>query len=306
LASVALVLTLGAAACGPQVLVPGDESTTAESTGPATTTVATLTTTTATTIASTADVATMTDEGPSTTTLEGSSSSDAGDDFPCAFYACPPDVGDPTECDLFAQDCPVGEKCAPWFEDSPYGTRCVPVAPDPGAAGDACAWIDGVDDCDFGLLCWVRDGETEEGTCVPQCGGTLREPTCPEAGQVCAILNDELVTVCFDACDPLLGDCPADSGCHRVVMDFVCIWTYEPGVYGDACYYVNDCDPGHTCLAETSFPACATGGCCTPFCDVTQAEPCPEAELGVACVPVFEEGMAPAGHEDVGVCALPP
>jgi hypothetical protein len=308
--SVALAFTLCAAACGPQVLVPVDESTTAASTGPTTPSTTTTNITTGPTIPATTS-GPMTEEGPATTTIAASSSSsDDSDDAPCAFYACIPDQGDISQCDLFAQDCPEGEKCVPWKYGGFGGwdgTNCIPIADDPGAAGDLCTTEDGYDDCGEGLLCFGVDPVAMQSTCLPQCGGTMREPTCPEEGQVCSITNDDLLTLCFDACDPLLGDCPEGFGCYPTndYSEFVCVWTNEAGVYDDPCAYINDCTLGYTCQSEINLPTCEDLACCSPYCDVTLAEPCPEAELGVVCVPWFEDGMAPPGHEDVGVCVLP-
>ena len=45
-----------------------------------------------------------------------------------------PDGGtEPTDCDIWAQNCPRGEKCMPWANDDGYGwsaTRCTPIDDD--------------------------------------------------------------------------------------------------------------------------------------------------------------------------------
>ena len=48
---------------------------------------------------------------------------------PCGFF-CPPDGGDEFfECDLFAQDCPAGEKCMPWANDGTEVWNAIPKWP---------------------------------------------------------------------------------------------------------------------------------------------------------------------------------
>ncbi|MCX4240424.1 hypothetical protein [Paraliomyxa miuraensis] len=307
LASVTLALGLGVAACGPSIAVETDASSSGDVTTTSTSTTSTSTTSTSTTLTTNITV----DDGPSVTSIASTTAeSDSNDDCPVAFYgACPPDTGAVFECDLFAQDCRPGEKCVPWSYDGGGwdGTNCIPVASDPGAAGDACTMQDGFDDCDVGLLCWVTDLETNQWTCHSQCGGSLRAPTCPEPAQICSITDDGLLNLCLQACDPLLGDCPGGAGCYPTnsQSDFVCMWTGVEGVYGESCEYINGCSAGHACIDGSVFPACEDFACCTPYCDASLAEPCPEAELGVVCMPWFE-GMAPPDHENVGACVLPP
>jgi hypothetical protein len=45
-------------------------------------------------------------------------------------------------------------------------------------------------------------------------------------------------------------------------------------------------------------------GCCSPLCDLT--DPMPPCLPDQVCLPWYEAGMAPAGYENVGACALPP
>jgi hypothetical protein len=316
LASVTLALTLGAAACGPQAVpeqTDTSSSTTAEDTGPSpSTTVGTTvgTTTVGTTVAPT------TDDGPAMTTIEASSS-DSSDDNPCAFYAgCPPDVDTGAyECDVFQQDCPEGEKCLPWANDggsSWNATRCSPVAPDPGAPGEPCtvegSGVSGIDSCDVGAMCFHVDVRTNEGVCVTQCTGSFEAPYCDTRGQVCASGSDGLIALCYDACNPLDPACAAGTGCHPEYPDaFICRPTSDgTGTHGDECFTDESCASAHACLDASSFPACTGLACCSEFCDTTAGLPCPGADQGVVCQPWYEEGMAPAGYENVGACVLPP
>lgn len=77
----------------------------------------------------------------------------------------------------------------------------------------------------------------------------------------------------------------------------------EMGAYGDPCENFNTCDPGLACLNPEYVPDCKAGGCCSPFCDTSEANTCPGD--GQKCIAWFEEGMAPPGYETVGVCGVP-
>lgn len=304
IASVTLALTLCAAACGPQV-DPGqtDGNSTVADTGPITTSPVT------TTVG-------PTDDGPAMTTIASTSTGlDSSDDSPGSFYAVRPDIDPFADCDVFAQDCPPGDKCMPWADDG--GTtwnaaHCVPIAPDPGAPGDACmvegSPTSGIDDCDISVMCFHVDPATNEGICVAMCTGTPGNPECPEVQQSCVLGSDGVLALCIDSCDPLASTCPAGQGCYPPPSSngFVCIPTGTPGVYGDECLGIDECDSGHVCIDSAALPNCAGAGCCSEYCDVTAPEACPEAGLGATCQSWYEPGMAPAGLENVGVCALPP
>lgn len=90
------------------------------------------------------------------------------------------------ECDLVAQDCPRGLKCAPWSNDGSMAwnsTHCTPVEAEVGQPGDPCtveAPYSGFDDCALGAVCWDADPVTHEGVCVALCDQALMpDPGCP-------------------------------------------------------------------------------------------------------------------------------
>jgi hypothetical protein len=261
---------------------------------------------------------------------ESSSSSESqGDDededgTTCSFIGCGTDTdetcggsgGAACECDVWAQDCPEGEKCAPWANDggtSWNATRCVPIDRTPGQPGDACSaeggGLSGFDDCAEGSMCWDVD-ETGIGACISFCTGNEASPLCEDTDTSCVIANDGVLILCLPSCDPLLSDCADGSGCYPTENSFVCVFDSggETGAYGDACEFTNVCDPGLWCAPAQAVPDCATVGCCTPFCDQsdeTASESCPGAAGGQECVPWFDEGQVPPGFEDVGSCMIP-
>jgi hypothetical protein len=222
--------------------------------------------------------------------------------------------GGPPMCDIWAQDCPEGEKCMPYAKDgggSWNATRCSPLAENPGLAGDPCtvdgSAVSGIDDCGLGLLCWFVDNETGEGTCLSMCEGSEASPSCP-AMQLCDISNEGVLILCLDTCDPVLVDCAPGLICFPSSMGlFICDFdaSGEEGAYGEPCEFINVCDPGLYCANPESVPGCNAGGCCSEFCDINGENTCSGQDMGQVCVPWYEDGMAPPGLEHVGGCSLP-
>lgn len=246
----------------------------------------------------------------------GEGAEDSGGGFVGFIYGSP-DFGRAFECDLFAQDCPDGEKCIAWANDGGGGwnaTRCSPIAQSPQQVGDACtvegSATSGVDDCDLGSMCWDIDRDTNQGTCVSQCFGDEAMPICEDPDTRCAITNNGAIALCLPVCDPLLQDCVEGQACYPVNQDFACApdVSAENGAYGDACEFINVCDPGLFCLGATALPNCVGSGCCSPACDVTEARAdaqCSDAHSQLECLPWYGEEEAPPGYDHVGVCALP-
>ena len=255
---------------------------------------------------------------PGTTTLDDSSS--GGDPQETdANFVDDPDVGlEGNECDVWSQDCPAGEKCAPWANDggnSWNATRCVPVAENPKQPGDPCTVegsdVTGFDDCDVAAMCFAVNPETNNGICVGFCQGSAGSPVCSDADQECNISNDGVLILCLDTCDPILQDCQSGDqplGCYPVNEDFLC-WpdfSFDAGGVGDPCEYFNVCDVGLYCANSNVVPDCVATGCCTEYCDITDPDAmCTGAAGGAECVPWWDEGMAPPGFEHVGGCIIP-
>jgi hypothetical protein len=302
----AVVLAL---ACGPSIELQDETSSSDDgSTGTVATTTPPPSTTTSTSTSTTTSTSTSTGED---TTL---------DDTTGVLFLIEPDGGvcvvsgdghwHCSECDLFAQDCPDGEKCMPWANDGGNAwnaTRCSPIAESPGQPGDGCtvegSGTSGLDDCDLSVMCWNVDPETNVGTCVAMCTGDEANPSCPGETS-CVIANDGALLLCLPPCDPLAAACPTEQTCTAVDDDPVCIpstgvdvWPCGPAV----------CAPDQTCLDAELLAACMDFGCCAPWCDLTAAEPdvpC-AAEPAHSCQAYYAPGEAPAGLEHVGVCRLP-
>ena len=223
-------------------------------------------------------------------------------------------------CDPWTQNCPAGEKCAPWDSTGQgawNATKCVPVDPNPAQPGEPCHVVEsaasGIDDCDLGSVCWAVDPETLEGTCVAQCHGTESDPTCSTPGTVCSISNSGSLTLCLQECSPALGDCPPGQTCYGVGNTFICAPESAPGGggYGDPCDQIGVCDPGLFCANARAVPECKGGsatGCCSSYCDLSDADPdasCAAYSPTLVCVQWFEDGTAPEGYEHLGGCVDP-
>lgn len=216
------------------------------------------------------------------------------------------ETGEGAPCDIFAQDCPEGQKCNPyaqggntWNADGCFGAG-------DGAIGDECivegSGTSGVDSCAVGGMCWNVDPESNTGVCIEVCSGSADAPACVTVGTSCAIANDGVLAVCVADCDPLLQDCPDSEGCYGFDDGFSCFpdGSQEQGAYLDVCSYYNACDPGLICVAESAVAGCLESSCCTPYCDV-DVPVCPETSAG--CVPYYPDGGAPAGLESLGFCS---
>jgi hypothetical protein len=248
-------------------------------------------------------------------TGDGATGDDGGDSSGGVFIQEPDGGGADMECDVWAQDCQDGEKCMPWANDGGNAwnaTKCSPLDQNPMQPGDTCtvegSRVSGVDNCDVASMCWNVDPETGTGTCVAFCTGTEAAPVCEDPGTSCSITNEGVLILCLTLCDPLLQDCPEGEACYPVLEDMLCgpdASGPDAGVAGDPCEYINACDPGLAGINAEYVPGCAGAtACCAPFCDVNEAE-C-DAGAGEECVPYYEEGQAPPGYENVGICMLPP
>lgn len=247
-----------------------------------------------------------TTEPPLTTGASSESGDDTVDDTgPCLFLCEPDGGGGGYECDIFVQDCPRGEKCAPWANDggsSWNAHRCVPVEEDPDSVGEPCtvegSGVSGIDSCDDSSMCFGVD-DTGTGECFAFCEGNWEEPTCDD-GSFCSISGDGALVICVPKCDPTQPDsCDADEVCVPGGLDFACAPATLDSGFLEACEYVNACESGSLCVSSSTLDGCDEAtGCCTPFCDLAEPE-CPDT---TACVPYFEEGQAPPGLEEIGFC----
>ncbi len=256
---------------------------------------------------------------PGTTTTSGAGSETTAADDTCGFIC--PATEEPSEnrCDVFAQDCPEGQKCAPYAEgggSSWNASKCVPVTGD-GKPGEPCTTegggVSGVDDCAKGVFCWDVD-DMNHGTCAELCSGTDAVPVCKDEDATCNVTGDGVLNLCLFGCDPLVQDCQGDDLCLPIGDTFVCVLDAsgeDTGKALDPCEFANACDQGLVCLNPTASSKCDAnaGGCCMPMCDLADQKLSDEGCKAVAddtiCVSLYEEGMAPPKFENVGICVVP-
>ena len=215
-------------------------------------------------------------------------------------------------CDPALQDCPEGEKCTLWGDsDESYwtGAKCVPVDPNPKSTGEVCTAtgpVTGIDNCDKGGLCEGVDRETLEGKCIEFCQGSDENLECASPGYECTDWNRGLgVAFCTKGCNPLGDDCQGDEVCVPSVVGWHCTFdaSNDAGADGDACEFINVCDPGLYCVQGTEVADCNESGCCTPYCDLNKPDVCPEEQT---CIPYYAmEDEPPEGLENVGYCGVP-
>jgi hypothetical protein len=198
----------------------------------------------------------------------------------------------------------------PWANDGGElwnSNRCTDVPENPAGEGEPCeaaGVASGIDDCALGLMCFGVDPATLQGTCTALCN--IDDPDACGDGALCADYDFFFAQVCLTRCDPTdPATCPAGESCRRIVDDLLCL----PNVTlpeGLPC----GLDEQHCAVEEACMPAdelarCANLECCTPWCDLSAAEPdlpC-GAVPGEVCRPYLE--TPPAGFEHVGVCGLP-
>ena len=248
--------------------------------------------------------------------VPGSTSSVDGSTGGGVTFIVEPDQGGDPWCDVWAQDCPPGEKCTPYANDggsSWNALKCVPVMENPAGAGEPCFvvgnGVSGIDNCALGSYCWDVD-EEGNGECVALCIGSPEAPTCPDPVKTsCATSGDGVLSLCLPNCDPLAQDCDAGSVCiaNGIGDNFWCVLdaSGEEGQVHDPCEFANACDPGLLCLESAAAVECdeRVSGCCEPFCDVFEPNMCPGQ--GQVCNFYYEEGTAPPGQENIGYCAVP-
>jgi hypothetical protein len=234
--------------------------------------------------------------------ITSSTDSDEPGDGAGGFYAVPPDGGGGAlQCDLAAQDCPVGEKCVPvaadWEEPHVWlewdAARCRIIPPAPAGLGEPCETeysLAGFDTCDVGLWCL---GEHEGmGRCAALC---TSDDGCAVAGTQCIVQEGGVAGACLVPCAPLDPACEPGEGCYYfpTANRFACApdGSGESGEPGSHCISVTECDPGAVCVDASRVPGCQHARCCTTLCDPDAGETCPFP--GQTCTPLSE--TLPAG-----------
>ena len=200
------------------------------------------------------------------------------------------DLPSPWHCNPVSEPCPEGEKCTIVREPT-VDSKCVPIHEDPVAIGEACELLEGgLDNCPDHAACLG-------GECVGVCD---EESTlgCPE-GQLCGWNNNTNYTAyCHQPCHPLEPtDCEADERCvPGNAIGFECGPLGAQHSEGEPCPWPGDCAAGLVCVYfSDNDPRCK------PYCSLIDGG-CTDPDV---CLSWYEDGVAPPGYEDVGVCFPP-
>ncbi len=205
-------------------------------------------------------------------------------------------------CSAWTQNCPEGFKCT--LKADVSDTQCVIDEENSKMPGDVCVVNGfGFDNCEKGAFCSDVDAETLEGRCMPLC--VEGDSPCPPDYYCYSLSRGGLdAGICIARCDVLEQDCLYGEVCFpNSQIGSICEPGSGEGSYGDPCEFVNACEPGLACLFQEAAPDCKGSGCCSPFCDTSAPNTCPGA--GEVCTSWYGEGNAPAGEENLGICALP-
>jgi hypothetical protein len=243
----------------------------------------------------------------------------------CEGFFCRNDEN-PWGCEPGIQNCPDGEKCTAFVRTPGYccvdTTTCVPVIGDKQFgepctrdAGDGMCGP-GNDDCAAGLFCMAEtSGDGGDGVCLAFCD--FNNPNaCDEKGlpdAECPVFGDGVLSLCQLACDPLAQGCPSSQGCYVFGDDQITCAPPNPdvgkGKDGDDCHAYHSCDAGLLCADGQVQEGCNDDRCCTPFCecdpDMPNGVDAQECTGNERCICLFDQNP-PLGHEDVGICQLPP
>lgn len=266
--------------------------------------------------------------GPSTTSLDTTSSEGSGDlsasvttfDSPTttevseasSLGGLEPDLPAEMPCNPYTQECPLGMKCNV-YSTTGVGladdVKCVEVVAEPDQVGEACVNFDGEysgkDSCEKGSVCF-------ETMCTPLCTGSSIEPICEAPHTFCYMLSEE-VAFCRTPCSPFTSnECEGGFVCDVDPDDpggFVCGPDLPDGGLFEGCIpgVPGACDATLTCLTPAAGGECDPNlsGCCLPYCLIDAQNICPGE--GQVCVPFFAdpEVEAAPGLWTLGICTLP-
>ena len=167
------------------------------------------------------------------------------------------------------------------------------------AAGEPCEYGSPTttDTCEPWSYCWDRvDGDVGEdevgkGRCRSYCD---EDHPCPD-DFACLGVGD--FRLCLPECDPLAPTCESESGCYGPNPVPHCS-PAGTGHAGDPCIEFDECAPGLACITANVLPDCESEGCCTPWCSISDPQPCGGSE---ECLSV----QLP-DYPELGICGTEP
>ena len=224
-----------------------------------------------------------------------------------ASFVQPMDLGRSEFCDVYAQDCPAGEKCIVCAKDNKATWGCSPIVSQGAAAGEPCTVSECEDNCDRASMCFFADADGH-GICVNFCTGLPDSPECPKMGSVCLPMGDGIYADCSLPCDPLAPACGGDTACIWYQNTFTCRPAGNVGLDQPCQPSAYECADELLCVDSSQGKDCPGTGCCTTPCDASDpqgASVCPHADEGQVCQPFMPNGEPIPGAEHIGACVWP-
>lgn len=226
-------------------------------------------------------------------------------------------------CDIWAQDCPDGEKCVAYAScdgDEIDARKCVPVMGD-RTPGESCRYdgaAEATDNCDASSFCWNAkevDGLLI-GTCAAFCAGTPDDPLCEgtsavtPCGSTCYTGVDGVQALCLELCDPANPSCAEGEACRWTGTGFHCLNLPDAEATlhtaGESCVSSQDCKAGLECANGEYLADCEHFSCCTAMCDLELGDQGCETQPGTSCQPWFQADLEDPATCGQGFCGLAP
>jgi hypothetical protein len=110
-----------------------------------------------------------------------------------------------------------------------------------------------------------------------------------------------------DRCNPLENDCPEGELCIFFNTEFQCFPATGDGtgVFGASCDTATDCNEGLACIQSVFFSNCAGDACCSPNCDLSEPNNCPDVGDGTFCMQWFMGRVdTDPCYVNAGVCGI--
>lgn len=110
-----------------------------------------------------------------------------------------------------------------------------------------------------------------------------------------------------ERCNPLENDCPEGELCIFFNTEFRCFPSTGDGsgVFLAPCDTATDCNEGLACIQSVFFDNCASEACCSPNCDLSGPNTCPQTGAGEFCMQWFQGRVdTDPCYVNAGVCGI--
>jgi hypothetical protein len=201
-----------------------------------------------------------------------------------------------TLCSLSKQDCPTGQKCVEVnvgnMQNPIFSAQCVALAANPVGVNQTCMRMNGMDNCDKGLLCSTVTAPAGMRICLPIC---IQQSDCTNAGDQCVVAG--AAGVCAKPCTVYGSDCPSGMTCGSFQTAIASTMTNI--ILVPTCRSIGMVALGGACMRSSQCPANAacgpSSGKCATLCDSSHPCPASTTDGGINCQPLVNS-------TDIGTC----